>query len=153
MVMARTAPHMRDNVRKRKHELTIIHIPPIPPSFQSLVEIFGMTETTGAATVQPFNFKCAGRIGKPGIGVECKIAEDGELLVKSGIIFKGYYKNPEATANTIQDGWLHTGDIATAFEDGSYSIVDRKKDIIINAAGNYTRTKNGKKYCQVSEEI
>jgi long-chain acyl-CoA synthetase len=127
----------------RKCEIAMTAAAPISPHLLAqfrgmgvpLVEIFGMTETTGAATVQPFNFKCAGRIGKPGIGVECKIAEDGELLVKSGIIFKGYYKNPEATANTIQDGWLHTGDIATAFEDGSYSIVDRKKDIIINAAG------------------
>ncbi|WP_196159271.1 long-chain fatty acid--CoA ligase [Reinekea sp. G2M2-21] len=100
-----------------------------------LCEIFGMTETTGAATVQPWDMNSDGRIGFPTVGVECKIAEDGELLVKGGIIFKGYYKNEQATRDTITDGWLHTGDIATAHPDGSFSIVDRKKDIMINAAG------------------
>jgi len=100
-----------------------------------ICEIFGMTETTGAATVQPWDMNSDGRIGFPTVGVECKIAEDGELLVKGGIIFKGYYKNEQATRDTITDGWLRTGDIATAHPDGSFSIVDRKKDIMINAAG------------------
>jgi long-chain acyl-CoA synthetase len=100
-----------------------------------LIEIFGMTETTGAATAQPRAMNSIGRIGMPGQGVECKIAEDGELLMKGGIIFKGYYNNEVATRETIQDGWLHTGDIAQMHEDGSYTIVDRKKDIMINAAG------------------
>lgn len=100
-----------------------------------LLEIFGMTETTGAATVQPLSLDCTGRIGNPGAGVECKLANDGELLVRGGIIFKGYYDNDSATKESIQDGWLHTGDVATIFDDGSFSIIDRKKDIIINAAG------------------
>lgn len=100
-----------------------------------ICEIFGMTETTGAATVQPWHMNSLGRIGQPSKGVECKVAEDGELLVKGGIIFKGYYNNERATQETIVDGWLHTGDIATAFPDGSFTIVDRKKDIMINAAG------------------
>lgn len=100
-----------------------------------ICEIFGMTETTGAATVQPWDMNSEGRIGHPTLGVECKIADDGELLVKGGIIFKGYYKNDKATTETIQDGWLMTGDIGEAFNDGSFSIVDRKKDIMINAAG------------------
>lgn len=100
-----------------------------------ICEIFGMTETTGAATIQPWDMNSQGRIGLPLTGVECRLAEDGELLVKGGIIFKGYYNNPSATDETIVDGWLHTGDIAKAFADGSYSIVDRKKDIMINAAG------------------
>ena len=135
--------YMLNYLGLRKCEIAMTAAAPISPHLLAqfrgmgvpLVEIFGMTETTGAATVQPFNFKCQGRIGSPGVGVECKLDEDGELLVKSGIVFKGYYKNPEATAATVQDGWLHTGDIATAFDDGSFSIVDRKKDIIINAAG------------------
>jgi long-chain acyl-CoA synthetase len=100
-----------------------------------ICEIFGMTETTGAATVQPWDMNSEGRIGHPTLGVECKIADDGELLVKGGIIFKGYYKNDKATEETIVDGWLHTGDVGEAFGDGSFSIVDRKKDIMINAAG------------------
>ena len=100
-----------------------------------LCEIFGMTETSGAATVQPWHMNSQGRIGKPAFGVECKLADDGELMVKGGIIFKGYYKNPTATKETLDNGWLLTGDIATQHEDGSFSIIDRKKDIMINAAG------------------
>ncbi|MBU2862390.1 AMP-binding protein [Reinekea forsetii] len=116
---------------------------PISPSLLSqmrgmgirICEIFGMTETTGAATIQPWHMNSLGRVGQPCTHVECKVDEDGELLVKGGIIFKGYYKNDPATAEAIQDGWLHTGDIAEAHPDGSFSIIDRKKDIMINAAG------------------
>ncbi len=57
------------------------------------------------------------------------------MLVKGGIVFKGYYKNEDATNSTLVDGWLHTGDVAQKFADQSYSIIDRKKDIMINAAG------------------
>ncbi len=98
-------------------------------------EAWGMSETTGAATVQPPFSASAGRVGHPLSGVELKIAEDGELLVRGGIVFKGYFGNAEATADTIVDGLLHTGDVAEMDEDGSISIVDRKKDIMINAAG------------------
>jgi long-chain acyl-CoA synthetase len=98
-------------------------------------EAWGMSETTGAATIQP-DWGCStGRVGHFVDGVDFKIAEDGELLVKGGIVFKGYYNRPDATAETIQDGWLHTGDVAEAFKDGSISLIDRKKDIMINAAG------------------
>ncbi|SEO37951.1 long-chain acyl-CoA synthetase [Salinihabitans flavidus] len=98
-------------------------------------EAWGMSETTGAATLQPDWGNCDGRVGFFVEGMEHRIAEDGELLVKGGIVFKGYYKNPEATAEAITDGWLHTGDVAEEAPDGSISIVDRKKDIMINAAG------------------
>ena len=98
-------------------------------------EAWGMSETTGAATIQP-DWGCSeGRVGHFVDGVDFKIAKDGELLVKGGIVFKGYYNRPDATAETIQDGWLHTGDVAVAFKDGSISLIDRKKDIMINAAG------------------
>lgn len=100
-----------------------------------ICEIFGMTETTGAATIQPWHMNSLGRVGMPCSGVECRIAEDGELLVKGGIIFKGYYKNEIATAESLDNGWLYTGDIGKEHEDGSFSIIDRKKDIMINAAG------------------
>ena len=98
-------------------------------------EAWGMSETTGASTIQP-DWGCSdGRVGHFVEGIEHKIAEDGELLVKGGIVFKGYYGNPEATRDTIQDGWLHTGDVAEQCADGSISLIDRKKDIMINAAG------------------
>jgi long-chain acyl-CoA synthetase len=100
-----------------------------------LIEIYGMTETTGAATLQPMDLNCQGRIGRAITGVESRVGEDGELLLRGPIIFKGYYKNDKATAETLQDGWLHTGDVVEEHEDGTLTIVDRKKDIIINAAG------------------
>ncbi len=100
-----------------------------------LIEIWGMTETTGAATLQPLDLQCEGRIGYPVEGIEARVAEDGELLLKGPIVFKGYYRNEAATRESIADGWLHTGDVATQHEDGSLTLVDRKKDIIINAAG------------------
>lgn len=101
----------------------------------NLREAWGMTETTGAASLQPDWGDCAGRVGRFVEDVEWKIADDGELLVKGPIVFKGYYGNEAATASTLEDGWLHTGDVAADAGDGSISIVDRKKDIMINAAG------------------
>lgn len=98
-------------------------------------EIWGMTETTGAATMQPLDLRCMGRVGRPLHGVALAIADDGELLIQGDIVFKGYYRNAAATAETIVDGWLHTGDIAEQYADGSASIIDRKKDIIITAGG------------------
>jgi long-chain acyl-CoA synthetase len=68
-------------------------------------------------------------------GVEIKIAGDGEILVRSPGVFKGYFKNPEATAKTIVDGWLYSGDVGTIDDDGYLSITDRKKDIIVTAGG------------------
>jgi long-chain acyl-CoA synthetase len=94
-----------------------------------------MTETSTAATIStPDDFK-VGTIGKPFPGCEVKIAEDGEILVKGPNVFQGYHKNPEATAETIVDGWLHTGDIGEIDGDGFIKITGRKKDIIITAGG------------------
>jgi long-chain acyl-CoA synthetase len=99
-------------------------------------EAWGMSETTGAATIQPDWGTCDGRVGFFVDGIEHRIAEDGELLVRGGIVFKGYYKNEKATGEAItEDGWLHTGDVAEDAPDGSVTLVDRKKDIMINAAG------------------
>ncbi len=100
-----------------------------------VVEGWGMTETSTAATVaseEDFKF---GTIGKPFPGCEVKIADDGEILVKGPNVFQGYHKNPEATAETIVDGWLHTGDIGEIDPEGFIKITGRKKDIIITAGG------------------
>jgi len=100
-----------------------------------VLEGWGMTETSTAATIStPEDFK-VGTIGKPFPGCEVKIAEDGEILVKGPNVFQGYHKNPEATAETIVDGWLHTGDIGEIEPDGFIKITGRKKDIIITAGG------------------
>ena len=98
-------------------------------------EAWGMSETTGAATLQAAQGACSGRVGGPVAGVKLRIAPDGELLLRGGIVFAGYYRNPQATGDALRDGWLHTGDVAEMFEDGTISITDRKKDIMINAAG------------------
>jgi long-chain acyl-CoA synthetase len=100
-----------------------------------VVEGWGMTETSTAATVAtPEDFKI-GTIGKPFPGCEVKIADDGEILVRGANVFQGYHKNPEATAETIVDGWLHTGDIGEIDGEGFIKITGRKKDIIITAGG------------------
>jgi long-chain acyl-CoA synthetase len=100
-----------------------------------IMEGYGMTETATAATgnlVEDFRF---GSVGKPFPGVEVKIAEDGEVLLAGPNIFKEYYKNADATDETLVDGWLHTGDLGSLDEDGFLYITGRKKDIIITAGG------------------
>jgi long-chain acyl-CoA synthetase len=100
-----------------------------------VLEGWGMTETSTAATISsPEDFKI-GTIGKPFPGCEIKIAEDGEILVKGPNVFQGYYKNEEATEETIVNGWLHTGDLGSIDADGFITITGRKKDIIITAGG------------------
>jgi long-chain acyl-CoA synthetase len=99
------------------------------------MEGWGMTETSTAATINRRHDFKFGSVGKPFPGVELKIADDGEILVKGANIFRGYYKNEGATRETIVDGWLHTGDIGLVDEDGFLFITGRKKDIIITAGG------------------
>lgn len=116
---------------------------PIAPEillfFQSigvnLIEGYGQTEGTGVTTTSKIGQVKFGTVGLPLAGVQIQIAPDGEILVKSPGVFKGYFKNPEATAETIVDGWLHSGDIGEIDSDGYLKITDRKKDIIVTAGG------------------
>jgi long-subunit acyl-CoA synthetase (AMP-forming) len=99
-----------------------------------VAEVWGMSETAMTVANPPERIKM-GTVGKPQPGVEAKLADDGELLVR-GPIFARYRDNPELTRQGFDpDGYFHTGDIAAIDEDGYYKIVDRKKEIIINAAG------------------
>ncbi len=102
-----------------------------------VMEGYGMTETSTSATVnrpEGNNFRF-GSVGKPQKDVEVRIADDGEVLIKGPNIFRGYYKNDEATKETLENGWLHTGDLGRLDEDGFLYITGRKKDIIITAGG------------------
>ena len=99
-----------------------------------LIEVYGMTESSGMVLGQVPDAVRPGTVGRPTLGVEHRIADSGELQIRGPVVFKGYYKNPEATASAVLDGWLHTGDVV-ALHDGELRIVDRLKDIMITAGG------------------
>lgn len=113
-----------------------------------LIEGWGLTEGSGCTTVTPPGVRKIGSCGIPyeGIGLECAIVDNddnplpsgqiGELVQRGPLNMKGYLKNPEATAETLRNGWLHTGDLARMDEDGYIYIVDRKKDVIIRGGFN-----------------
>lgn len=101
-----------------------------------MTELWGMSELSCVATVSHPRDTRLGTVGRPLPGVECRLAEDGELLVRAPLVMKGYRKEPAKTAEALDaDGWLHTGDVAQIDDDGYLTIVDRKKELIINAAG------------------
>jgi len=116
---------------------------PISPDvlhfFQSigvnLIEAYGQTEGSGGTCVSRLDRVKFGTVGYPIDGIELRIAEDGEILVKSPGVFKGYYKDPEGTKGALKGGWLHSGDVGELDEDGCLRITDRKKDIIVTAGG------------------
>ena len=99
-----------------------------------LVEVYGATETSGVALGQKTEHLVPGCVGTAAAGVEARMGDHGELLVRGPTVFVGYYKNEEATAAALRDGWLHTGDVV-AEEGGQFKIVDRLKDIMITAGG------------------
>jgi long-subunit acyl-CoA synthetase (AMP-forming) len=101
-----------------------------------LAELWGMSETCGAGTCNRPGHVKIGTVGPPAPGCEIKIAQDGEVLVRSEFVMLGYRNQPEKTAETIDpEGWLHTGDIGEVDSDGFLRLIDRKKELIINSAG------------------
>ena len=100
-----------------------------------VLEGYGMTETATAATISTLENHRFGTVGRALPGVQLKIADDGEILIKGPNIFQGYHNRADASFGAIEDGWLHTGDLGSIDEDGYLSITGRKKDIIITAGG------------------
>ena len=105
-------------------------------------EVYGQTECTGVCTYNPSTRPKFGTVGQQCPGMEVRIAEDGEILVKGANVFMGYRGQPEATAETVVDGWLHTGDVGEIDADGYVKITDRKKDIIVTAGGKNVSPQN-----------
>jgi long-chain acyl-CoA synthetase len=105
-------------------------------------EVYGQSEDTGPTTVNRPGQVKLGTVGPAWPGVEVKLAEDGEILVRGPNVFLGYYKEPEATAATLIDGWLHSGDLGAFDAEGFLSITGRKKEIIITAGGKNIAPKN-----------
>ncbi|QEA12879.1 AMP-dependent synthetase/ligase [Comamonas flocculans] len=99
-----------------------------------LIEVYGLTESTGMVTGHRIDDVAIGTVGPVTEGVQYRIADNGEFQIRGDMVFAGYYKNPEATAQSIVHGWLHTGDVVRE-EGGQIRIVDRLKDIMITAGG------------------
>ena len=105
-------------------------------------EIYGQSEDCGPTSFNLPGKTKIGSVGPPLPGLECKIADDGEILIRGQNVFLGYYKEPEATAECLQDGWLCSGDLGAFDKDGFLSITGRKKEIIITAGGKNIAPKN-----------
>ncbi len=119
-----------------------------------IIEGYGLTEGTSAATVNRVDRFKFGTVGLALPGVELKLAEDGELLIRGPMNFAGYYKDEEATREILaEDGWLRTGDIAQIDEDGFVTITDRKKDIIVTAGGKNVAPQNLENDLKAHKEI
>jgi long-chain acyl-CoA synthetase len=136
-----------DNVRKligvHRARFVITGAAPISPDLVRwylalgipMLEVWGQTECSGAATYTPIDRIKPGSIGRAAPYNEVRVSPEGELLIRGENVFMGYLNQPEKTAETLREGWLHTGDVGTVDADGYFRITDRMKDIIITAGG------------------
>ncbi|MEZ5044268.1 MAG: long-chain fatty acid--CoA ligase [Saprospiraceae bacterium] len=135
--------YLKERLGLEKMRFAISGAAPISPEILTfyrtigltLVEGYGMTETSAIITFSSMNNYKHGTVGRVAPGVELALAADGEILTKHEGVFKGYYKNQAATNLALRESWMHTGDIGEIDEDGFVKIVDRKKDLIITAGG------------------
>lgn len=107
-----------------------------------IAEVYGQSEVTGPTSVSTKHAMKLGKLGRPMPGVEVRIADDGEILVRGGNVCVGYFKNPEATAELLENGWLHSGDVGRLDEDGFLEITGRKKELIVTSGGKKTSPAN-----------
>jgi long-chain acyl-CoA synthetase len=98
-------------------------------------EGYGLTETSAAIAVNTASAFKVGTVGRPVAGAAVRIADDGEVLLSGDMVFRGYWRNPAATGESLRDGWFHTGDLGTLDENGFLAITGRKKEIIVTAGG------------------
>jgi long-subunit acyl-CoA synthetase (AMP-forming) len=119
-----------------------------------LAELWGMSETTGYGACNPPERIKIGTVGPPAPGAEIKLAEDGEVLMRGAMVTPGYRNHPDQTREAIdEEGWLHTGDVGEFDEDGYLRLVDRKKELIINAAGKNMSPANIEAHLKASSPV
>ncbi|WP_455373936.1 AMP-dependent synthetase/ligase [Limibacillus halophilus] len=118
-----------------------------------LLQGYGQTEASPVISANPPQRVKIHTVGKPLTGVEVKIAEDGEILVRGGMVMKGYWQDEDYTKQTVKEGWLHTGDIGRFDEDGYLEITDRKKDIIVLSGGDNVSPARVEGFLTLQQEI
>jgi long-chain acyl-CoA synthetase len=118
-----------------------------------LLQGYGQTEASPVVSANPPNRIKIDTVGPPLDGVDIKIAEDGEILVRGELIMKGYWNDPESTTRALQDGWLHTGDVGMLDTDGYIKITDRKRDFIKNSGGDMVSPARIEGYLTIEPEI
>jgi len=146
--LARADELVLSGIRRRigldRCEIAVCAAAPVPPEVLSfhqalglpIVELYGLSETSAIATANRPGLQRIGTVGQPPPGVDLRLADDGEVLLRGDMLMRGYRNRPDQTGEAIDaEGWLHTGDVGVLDEDGYLRIVDRKKELIINSAG------------------